>query len=383
MAFDEQGWVARYVARGGNESDGKATAAKMREALNSASRHQSPRSRPSPQASSADLFGNKLPAPSAPRRNIKSTSRTRHDSAATVTGDAPVMRSQQELDLFHLSMEIEEKNAKETGNVGFLATAMIYASLPHSKVDGPVFKRRNGVHTISIVNDPEIGLPYGKIPRIITAFLCSEAKRYAQSRGRKIELGHSFAEFLAKLGLHNKGGVRGDIQRVRDQAERLFTSSITLIGQPGSQFHWENVSITTRGKFLWNQKNSEERSPWQSTLQLTEDFFEECIRHSVPIDLRTLHELQSSLAIDIYIWLTYRFNSIVVPTPIGWKQLQWQFGSNYSNTSQGEYNFKLNFKKQLRHVLTIYPEAKVDAQRDVLMLLPSPPHVAPTKKDSA
>jgi hypothetical protein len=327
---------------------------------------------------SADLFGDKpKPPPTTQRRAVIKTPAPKRGRKPVAFETDARERSQQELDLFQLSMEIEERNAKESGDLGYLATAMIYASLPHSKVEGAVFKRRNGPHTLTILNDPDIGLPYGKIPRIITAFLCTEAKRHAEVRGREIHLGHSQAEFMEKLGLHSTGGQRGDISRVREQAKRLFTSNISLIGDTGSQFHWESVRITRKGMILWSPQNVEERSPWQSKLLLTEEFFDECKCHSVPVDLRVLHHLRSPLAIDIYVWMTYRYNSITMATPITWKQLQWQFGSNYPNTQQGEADFKVNFKKQLRNVLAVYREAKVDVRQEVLILLPSPPHVLP------
>jgi hypothetical protein len=285
--------------------------------------------------------------------------------------------TQRELELFQLSLDIEERNAKECGDLGFLATAMIYASLPHSEFPGAVFKRRNGPISLTIMNDPDIGIPYGKLPRIITAFLCTEAKRNKQTLGPTIHLGRSQAEFMRKLGLHSRGGKRGDIHRLRDQSKRLFTSTISLIGEPGSQFKWRKVNITDQGMLLWNPHDPNEQAPWQSTLTLSEPFFKECISHGVPIMMSVLHKLRSPLAIDIYVWLTYRFNAIKEPQPVSWKQLQWQFGSNYAQTPQGESNFKSNFKKALRQVLAIYRDAKLEVRQDLLLLLPSKPHVLP------
>jgi hypothetical protein len=254
---------------------------------------------------------------------------------------------------------------------------MIYASLPHSEVTGAIFKRRNGPVSLSILNDPEIGLPYGKIPRIMIAFLCTEAKRNKDTLGPVIHLGRSQADFLLKLGLHSRGGKRGDIHRVRDQSIRLFTSTITLTDRPGGHFHWDKVSITDQGMLLWNPLKPDERAPWQSTLRLSDSFFKECIHHSMPIQMWVLHQLRSPLAIDIYVWLTYRFNALEEPESISWRQLQWQFGANYAPSPQGESNFKLNFKKALRQVLAIYRDAKVDVRPDRLVLLPTKPHVPP------
>ncbi|WP_323025662.1 replication protein RepA [Castellaniella sp.] len=281
-------------------------------------------------------------------------------------------KTQQELDLFELSLEIEEKNAAEHGKLGFIATAMIYASLPHSQIDSAVFKRKSGNISLTILNDPDIGLPYGKIPRIITAFLCTEAKRTGT---REIELGSSQSEFAKKLGLKSGGGVRGDLTRLKDQAFRLFTSHITLVGTPDAQLHWRNVNLTDDGMLLWNPHNSREVSAWESKLTLSQVFFDECIDHSVPIDLRVIHKLTSPLAIDIYAWLTYRLNSISYPTPISWEQIKWQFGANYADDAQGLRNFILAFRTQLRRVMSVYPEAKVSVDSRKLTLLPSTSHI--------
>jgi len=282
-------------------------------------------------------------------------------------------KTQQELDLFELSLEIEEKNAQETGQLGFIATAMIYASLPHSEINSAVFKRKSGNILLTILNDPDIGLPFGKIPRIITAFLCTEAKRTSSP---EIELGRSQAEFAKNLGLNSGGGKRGDLTRLKDQAIRLFTSHITLTGTPDVQFHWRNVNLTDNGMLLWNPHAPHAKSAWESKLTLSQVFFDECINHSVPIDLRVIHKLTSPLAIDIYVWLTYRLNSIAHPTPISWDQIKWQFGANYANDAQGLRNFILAFKTQLRRVMSVYPEARVTTDSKKLTLLPSKSHIA-------
>lgn len=282
-------------------------------------------------------------------------------------------RTSQERDLFELSLEIDQRNAQDA-NRGFIATAMIYASLPHSAIDGAVFKRKSNTHTLTILNDPDIGLPYGKLPRVITAFLCTEAKLRKEPR---IYLGRSQAEFATKLGLSTGGGSRGDITRLKDQCKRLFTSHITLVGAPGAEFHWRNVNISNQGMLLWNPHDAHDANPWQSWLELSQPFYDECIDHAVPIEMDIIHKLRSPLAIDIYIWLTYRYNSISKPTPVTWRQLKWQFGANYADTDQGLAAFTYNFKKQLRAVHAAYPAAKFMLSPTNFTLLPSPTHVSP------
>lgn len=278
------------------------------------------------------------------------------------------------VELLDLSFEIDEKPAKENNQLGMIASSMIYASFPHRAVKGAVFKRRNGDISCTILNDPDIGLPYGKLPRIITVFLCTEAKR---TKEPVIHLGRSFNDFAKKLGLSTGGGKRGDLTRLNDQAKRTFTSRITLVGTPDSKFGWRDVSLTEEGMLLWDPHNPKERAPWESKLTLSNKFFIDCINHSVPIDLRVLHKLRSTLAIDIYIWMSYRYNSLSKSTPISWRQLKSQFGADYAENDQGLRSFIYNFKAQLRKVTSVYRTAKFSVDQHTLTLHPSSPHILP------
>lgn len=326
---------------------------------------------------SGDLFGEalaqgKLPAQAiGPQGASNVTPLVRPRGRPAVNWDARP-RSNQERDLFELSMELEQRGGYDP-NKGFIATACIYASLPHSEIEGAYFKRKSNTHTTTILVDPDIGLPYGKIPRVMTAFLCTEAKRTSEPR---IYLGRSQAEFASRLGLSSSGGNRGDMTRLKDQAKRLFTSHITLTGTPGVEFHWKNVSITDEGMLLWDPQKPEAEQKWDSWLDLSPKFFQECCDHAVPIQMDIVHALRSPLAIDIYVWLTYRYNAISQPTPITWTQLKWQFGANYSDDPNGLAAFKYNFLKQLRVVTAAWPQAKVAHDTNKLTLLPSPTHIA-------
>lgn len=381
---DEATWVAKFVSMGGEEQEGRDMYQRMLGAkapsIQPASSQHHPSSFPAPigirtraekplvQETGAvqDMFGE-------PHAQLPATRKSAPpQEPPKKRGRKPVehAKTQQELDLFELSLEIEEKNAKDHNQLGFIATAMIYASLPHSDIGGSVFKRKNNDISLTILNDPEIGLPYGKIPRVITAFLCTEAKR---KQDPVIDLGRSQAAFAKKLGIGTNGGERGGITALKEQAKRLFTSHITLTGSPKSQFHWRNLNITDSGMLLWNPHD--EKAPWESQITLSKPFYDECIAHSVPIDLRVLNKLRSPLAIDIYVWMTYRYNSISHPTPISWQQLKWQLGSNYADDEQGLKNFVINFKAQLRKVVSVYREAKFSMDQHKLTLYPSKPHI--------
>lgn len=368
----QKAWVSSYVSAGGTYEEGSELVKRMNlpDCQSVLPTHKADQELFSPTEAP-------LPLPSSRGNAIENASQGQKKRGRPPVNWQNRPKTQQELDLFELSLEIEEKNAAEHGKLGFIATAMIYASLPHSEIDSAVFKRKNGTIALTILNDPDIGLPFGKIPRIITAFLCSEAKR---TKSPEIELGRSQAEFAKKLGLNSGGGKRGDLTRLKDQAIRLFTSHITLTGTPDAQFHWRNVNLTDNGMLLWSPHDASAQKAWESKLMLSQVFFDECMDHSVPIDLRVIHKLTSPLAIDIYVWMTYRLNSIIRPTPISWQQLKWQFGANYADDAQGLRNFASAFKTQLRRVMAAYPDAKVATDSRTLTLFPSASHVSSLKK---
>src|SRR5688572_12050720 len=73
-------------------------------------------------------------------------------------------------------LAIEGESAKEAGMLAYMARSMVIATLPHSKPDGNVFERKNGAFTLTMISNPNFGLPYGSLPRLILAWMTREAK---------------------------------------------------------------------------------------------------------------------------------------------------------------------------------------------------------------
>lgn len=94
---------------------------------------------------------------------------------------------------------------------------------------------------------------------------------------------------------------------------------------------------------------------------------------AIPVDLRPLRLLKRSpLAIDIYLWLTYRMSYLQRPCLIPWEALRNQFGADYVRPR----DFRQRFLGSLRRVLRVYPRARVFHAARELWLFPSRPHVA-------
>jgi hypothetical protein len=82
-----------------------------------------------------------------------------------------------------------------------------------------------------------------------------------------------------------------------------------------------------------------------------------------------------SLAIDVYIWLTYRLHLLSKSTPVSWPAIHAQFGAGFRLVRQ----IKPTFSEALQLALSVYPEAWVDIEKEGIVLHPSPPAVPKTE----
>ncbi len=59
--------------------------------------------------------------------------------------------------LISQALAIEDEQAQKAGALGFMARAMVQATLPHSKVAGDEFARFNGKYSLFIMAPSTIG----------------------------------------------------------------------------------------------------------------------------------------------------------------------------------------------------------------------------------
>ena len=211
-------------------------------------------------------------------------------------------------------------------DLGFMARLMALCSLPRTNPGNRLrYVRRNGPYKLGMTAGIDTKLPYGNIPRLLLAWVSTEAVR---TQSRNIVLGSSLAEFMGKLGLHTSGGSsRGDRMRLRNQMNRLFHCQVELIHEDESGKQSVGSRITDRTELWWNPKRPDEPMLWDSKIRLSEDFFNEIIRHPVPLDMNTLKALKrSSLGLDLYLWAAYRTFTLKRPMRLSWPTLYRQFG---------------------------------------------------------
>ena len=186
---------------------------------------------------------------------------------------------------------------------GFLGRTMALCSLPRSNPGNQTqYKRVNGPYKLIMSATGDYKLPFGTNPRLILAWVCTEAVR---TRSRDIVLGRSLSEFMRKLGISSTDG-RGQA-RLRNQMKRLFNCSVQLNYTADGRETSATALVAELTDFWWNPKHPDQTGLWESKVRLSEAFFNEIVSHPVPLDLTTLKALKRSpLGLDLYLWLVYR-----------------------------------------------------------------------------
>ncbi len=233
---------------------------------------------------------------------------------------------------------------------------LVQATLPHNKSTESVHTRTNGSLKLKIVAD-DVGLPYGTYARLILIWIFSEAVR---NESPLIHLG-KLSGFLRKLGVKSTGGKTGTIGNIKDQMRRLFSSTLMLRYEDEEKEAGKNVNIAS-AYLLWSNDRKE------SVVELDMKFFEELMAHPIPIDFKVIQRLRrSSLALDIYCWLSYRLSYLRKETMISWDQLIGQFGVRYANIR----HFRAKFKAALAKMSDLFPETRVRPNVGGVLLMPA------------
>ena len=211
-------------------------------------------------------------------------------------------------------------------DLGFMARTMALCSLPRTNPGNQhQYKRKNGPFELVMIAGADNKLPFGNFPRLLMAWVSTEAVR---TQSRELVLGSSLSDFMRTLGIYHNSGGRGGVQtRLRNQMDRLFNAHVSLIYKDERGKATVNTVIARRSEFWWNPKRPDESTLWESKIELSEDFFQEIIRHPVPIDMNILKALKrSSLGLDLYLWVTYRTFTLKRPMRLSWACLYRQFG---------------------------------------------------------
>ena len=160
-----------------------------------------------------------------------------------------------------------------------MARMMALCSLPRTNPGNRhQYKRVNGPYKLIMIAGGDNKLPFGNFPRLILAWVSTEAVR---TQSRVIVLGPSLAKFMKTLGIYSSGGGRDQI-RLRNQMRRLFGCTVQLTYKDANVERFVNSPIAESGEYWWNPQRPDQPSLWDSKIELSEKFFNEIIRNRCP-----------------------------------------------------------------------------------------------------
>ena len=262
-------------------------------------------------------------------------------------------------------------------DMGFMARLMALCSLPRTNPgDRLQYKRTNGPYKLGMTAGLDNKLPYGNFPRLLLAWVSTEAVR---TQSRVLVLGDSLSDFMRALGVYSAGGGNAGI-KLRNQMRRLFNAHVQLIYEDEHGEASVSSSVTDSTELWWNVRKPGERSLWESKIELSEKFFQEIIRHPVPLDMNILKSLKrSTLGLDLYLWTAYRTFALRAPLRLSWRQVCRQFGAHPDKSSDNNtvQAFRYKVLRELKKIKLAWPGLNYATAKGVLILHPSTPSIAP------
>lgn len=284
------------------------------------------------------------------------------------------------------SKQIEELLAipQDGPEMGFMTRLLTLCSLPRTDPkDLKEYVRKTGPYVLGMTAGVQNRLPYGNLPRLLLAWMCTEA---VKTQRRELQLGHSLAAFMRELGmLSDSGGSRADRTRLRNQIDRLFNAHVQLIYETPGRKRTISSTVADETDLWWDYKTPTQDTLWQSRIVLGERLFQEIIEHPVPLDMRILKAMRrSSLGLDLYMWLSYKTFSLLTATGskaqrLSWHQLYIQFGKDPAAASEKGTvdNFRTDALRELRKLKLCWPTLDYKTPKGFLEIRGCMPSIPP------
>jgi hypothetical protein len=269
-------------------------------------------------------------------------------------------------------------------DIAFQHSVLCQTSLPYRSTLERRWEAQNGNVMLLVqageAYDPtqrqwvELPLPFGPKARLILMYLNSEAIR---TQSPIIAVEDTMTAFLRQLQGREPNG--DEIRKFKQQLSALAQAKISMAAADPSLMadsSWTAHANLPIVKFidLWFTKDTNQRVLWPGTIELTLDYFQDLLKHAVPLDPRAISALShSAMALDIYAWLAQRLWRVgpAKGYKVPWPRLHQQFGHGYKQLRQ----FRAAFLKTLKDVQSQYPDARLEADGGGLLLRQSPPPV--------
>lgn len=232
----------------------------------------------------------------------------------------------------------------------------------------------------------KVGVPFGVHARLVLLFIMTEA---VKTRSREIFLGSSFSGWLRRMGITNtnSGGSRGTRNLVQDQIDRLMSCEWTMRwdaeiatvaeeGRPKGRGRARATSGTkTISAFAVNDMRlvnqyagvSSPDGEFVSRFVLSEAFYDNLIKHAVPLNERAFVALRKSATqIDLYTYLAYRLPRIRPGEEV---RLKWEdLAQHLGNQTSALFKFRQTVRRSWEEVSGVYQQARHAVDFDDLLI---------------
>lgn len=257
-------------------------------------------------------------------------------------------------------------------------SAWCHAGMPHKKPRVEDANWRIETDYVTLLIEPgtrvqadgqeaPVGLPFGSYARLILIDWQTEA---LEKGSRDVVMGPSLKASLKRMGLPHGGKV---MELVREQVERLATCRFTFhLKTTERRGAVANVNIVDNIEYCEVGGPGGRARRYVERVRLSEVFYQQLRAHPVSVDKASIMTIRnSSMALDLYMWLAYRLRSLDGDKAISWTALKGQFGGGVTAMR----NFKPLFNENLQLALSVYRAANVSMTSDGVTLRPSPPPV--------
>ena len=269
--------------------------------------------------------------------------------------------------------------------IAYLHSCLCMVGFPRKRVEGDIFQRRWGSSHLMVrggyLNKSgemvKQEVPYGPLPRLITAYMNRIIK---QTKARNIPLFFTMRRFMSELGIEDAqqtGGKHGRIGYFMRALEATIACEL-ILGWDDETSKDNTAWIRTSDVYRpWYTTSEDQGALFQGEIIVSEPYYQMVTNHSVPMNFTAMKHLKgSSLALDIYVWLAYRMNSLTGKGMIlSWENLHGQFGQEYTGSNKLK-KFRTKFLQALRLVEEVYPGLEYKILRGRLQVLPSPTPIA-------